>query len=254
MTPAPLLWVSAAPEGVGALFTTRVGGASVGPYVSLNLGCAVGDDAAAVRRNRQALADTAGFDPRRAVTLQQVHGPDVVEVHADGGAGRFTGVLSGMADADGAVTSASGVALVVQGADCVPVLAWRADGRRVAAAHAGWRGLVSGVVGGMVRALGARPADVGAAIGPCIGPCCYPVDDALRGRMAAAFGADVVVGEAVDLRLGVRRALAGAGLSGERITDIGGCTACDPDRFFSYRRDGASTGRQAGVIWMKEGA
>lgn len=249
-----LLWVDAAPRGVGALFTTRSGGVSGGPFDSLNLGCTVGDDEPAVRANRHSLAEMAGFDAGRAVSLQQVHGADLIAVDARGGEGRFVGALSGLADADAAATSAPGVALMVQGADCVPVLAWQGNGSRVAAAHAGWRGMVAGVVGAMVGGLDDPPSSCGAAIGPCIGPCCYPVDDALRARMRDAFGADVVVGDAVDLRLAARRALVGAGLQDAAIVDVGGCTSCDGHRFFSYRRDGARTGRQAGVIWMREGA
>jgi copper oxidase (laccase) domain-containing protein len=104
------------------------------------------------------------------------------------------------------------------------------------------------VLGAGVTAMG--QGHIAAAIGPCIGPCCYPVDDALRATMAQQFGDDVVAGDAVDLRRAARRALAGAGVDDAAITDVPGCTSCDDERFFSYRRDGAGTGRQAGVIWL----
>lgn len=243
-----LIRVEGTPRGVHAVFTTRLGGMSTGEYAALNLGIGSGDDLEAVRMNRRALAATCGFDPGRATTVIQVHGSDVVEVGAGGGAGRFTGELVGVAEADASTTAARDVALLTQGADCVPVLLWRTDSSRVAAAHAGWRGLVAGVLGNAVRSLGQGP--VGAAIGPCVAPCCYPVDQSLREGLGAAFGHDVAVGDAVDLRLAARRALAAAGVEGERIVDVDACTSCDAARFFSYRRDGERTGRQAGVIWL----
>jgi hypothetical protein len=241
-----VLAVHGLPGGVRAMFTTRRGGTSDAPYASLNLGAATGDDPRAVRANRLALARAAGFDPARAVALRQVHGAEVIEVGADCDVG-FAEHLTGIGDADALVTGLDGVALVVQAADCVPVLLWRRDATTVGAVHAGWRGLVAGVLPAAVSALG--PGEVDASIGPCIGACCYPVDATLRDRMATLFGADVVVGEAVDLRLAARRALTGAGLDGEGIGDVAACTSCDEGRFFSYRRDGARTGRQAGVIW-----
>jgi YfiH family protein len=242
--------VAAMPSGVRGGFTTRAGGVSRGTFASLNLGATSGDEGDAVRTNRDALAEVCGFDAPRAVTLVQVHGVDVIEVGVAGGGGRFTGSLAGIADADGCVTSARGVALLAQGADCVPVLLWNAEGSRAAAIHAGWRGLVAGVLGNAVAAMG--QGQIAAAIGPCIGPCCYPVDEALRASMAHRFGGEVVVGDAVDLRAAARRALGAAGVDDSDIADVPGCTSCDHERFFSYRRDGARTGRQAGVIWLVE--
>jgi len=242
--------VGAMPSGVRGGFTTRVGGVSRGTFASLNLGVTSGDDVDAVRRNRDSLAEACGFDAARAVTLVQVHGVEVIEVGVAGGAGRFTGSLAGIADADGCVTSARGVAVLAQGADCVPVLLWNAEGTRVGAIHAGWRGLAAGVLGNAVKAMG--EGRIAAAIGPCIGPCCYPVDDALRVSMAHQFGGEVVVGDAVDLRAAARRALGAAGVDDSDIADVPGCTSCDHERFFSYRRDGGGTGRQAGVIWVVE--
>ena len=251
MTPDPVMIpVPGLPPGVRAVFSTRVGGVSEGLCASLNLGITSGDAADAVRANRAALATACGFDAARAVTMTQVHGADAIEVGPDGGAGNFTGTLAGIAEADCVMTTAPAVALLAQGADCVPVLLWRPDTAGVAAAHAGWRGLVAGVLGNAVRALGA--AQIGAAIGPCVGPCCYPVDSALRDRMAAQFGHDVVEGDAVDLRRASRRALVAAGVEEDLIVDIPGCTSCDDTRFFSYRRDGEGTGRQAGVIWLAD--
>ncbi len=134
------------------------------------------------------------------------------------------------------------------GADCLPVLLWRRDRPEVAAAHAGWRGLVAGVLEEAVAALGA-PERVAAAVGPGIGPCCYPVSAEVRERFAARFGAGVVAAPAVDLAAAARVALVGAGVPDAAIQTVEACTSCDAERFFSYRRDGAASGRQAGLVW-----
>lgn len=231
-----------------ALFTTRRGGASAGPYESLNLGATTGDDAGAVRRNREEVARAMGFDHGRAAALTQVHGANVVTVGAPGGGGTFTGSLDGIAEGDALVTREPGVALCAMGADCPVILVWHTEGRVVAAVHAGWRGIVAGVIGEAIRAMGVPPSELSATVGPHVGTCCYPVDSRLRDTMAEGFGDDVVRGEAVDLGLACRRALEGAGLAGDRIAVDPACTSCDSARFFSYRRDGAATGRQAGVI------
>ncbi len=231
--------------GVTACFTTRSGGVSTGPWAGLNLGAATGDDPAAVRQNRRRLCAAAGVDPERTTLGHQVHGALVRGIDAPTRPGRFTGALSGWPEGDGLMTDRPGIALVVLGADCLPVLMWRQDEPRVAAAHAGWRGLVDGVLANAVTSLG-KPARTCAAIGPGVGPCCYPVDAALRARFAGRFGADVVHGDGVDLAAAARVALGEAGA--DQVTSVGECTSCHPDRFYSYRRDGARTGRQAGLI------
>jgi len=130
------------------------------------------------------------------------------------------------------------------------VLMWRRDRPRVGAAHAGWRGLVAGVLEATVGLLG-EPGRVGAAIGPGIGPCCYPVSAEVRARFAERFGDSVIAGDAVDLAAAARRALARAGVPDAAVQTVEACTSCDPERFYSYRRDGASTGRQAGLVWAE---
>ena len=241
--------VPGCPPRVRAAFTTRTGGESSGHHASLNLGSTCGDDPAHVRTNRLALADAVGFDGDRAATLTQVHGATVVAVGPLGGGGTFVGSLDGHAAADGMVTSAPGVALLVQGADCVPIVGWSADASTVMGVHAGWRGLMAGVVEAGAAALG-TPG--GIAIGACIGPCCYPVDGDLREAMAIRFGNRAVCGQSVDLRWAARAALVAAGIPSPRIVDVGGCTSCDADRYFSHRRDAGVTGRQAGLIWIEE--
>ncbi len=250
MTAPVLIEAPSGAEGVRVVFSTRRGGVSGGPYASLNLGTTAGDDFAAVRANRTALARAVGIDPARAVTMRQVHGATVHHVGPRGGDGAFTGDLEGVADADACATTHPRVPLLALGADCPVIAAWRLDGQAVVAIHAGWRGLASGVVQAGIAALGASGAGVAAAVGPHVGPCCYPVDAAMRDHMASLFGSDVVRGRAVDLGLCTRRALAAAGVPDTRCQLVGACTSCDAARFFSYRRDGAETGRQAVLVTM----
>ena len=253
MTPG-LLPVPGTARGVRACFTTRAGGASTGPYASLNLGSSVGDDPASVRANRAALAGALGFDPERAVAMRQVHGAEVLRVGPDDGAGSFTGSLAGVADADACVTTTPGVALLAMGADCPVIVAWRRDGAGAAAIHAGWRGLVAGVVEAGIAAMSVPRGEVHAVVGPHVGPCCYPVDHALRARMAGSFGPQVVRGDAVDLGECAAVALERAGVPAVQQGRVVGCTSCDAARFFSYRRDGQATGRQAAVVILGGGA
>lgn len=247
MTDDHLLHVAVTPSGVGAGFTTRQGGESVAPYTGWNLGMSTGDAPAAVGANRRRLADAIGIPVSGIVMSNQVHGTVVRRVDGPDDPRRFADARDGWPDGDGLVTQIPGVALLVLGADCLPVLLWRNDGSAVAAVHAGWRGLIDGVIAEGVRALGG--GEISAAIGPGAGPCCYQVDDALRGRFRARYGASTVVGDRVDLPAAARVALIEAGVGEDAITGVGRCTVCEPTAFFSHRRDGARSGRQAGVIW-----
>jgi len=250
---APLLLEMPVDAPVRAVFTTRVGGVSVGLPAGLNLGAEVGDEDGAVRENRALLAAALGVDAARVTMNRQVHGAFVREVDAPTRPGRFTGGLRGWPEGDGLATTRPGLPLLVLGADCVPLLLWRRDGVGCAAAHAGWRGLVGGVVGAAVRSLG-EPGRVAAAVGPCVGPCCYPVDAALRDRFAARFGPETVRPPAVDLAAAARRELIAAGVPASAVTVVEACTSCEEGRFYSHRRDGAGAGRQAGLVWATEAA
>lgn len=236
----------ATPQGVHAVFTTRAGGVSPPPFDGLNLSHVVGDDEDAVRANRLALCAALGIDPGCVAMLRQVHG---VEVVTPGPVpGPFTGALGPWPDGDALVTTEVARPLVVLGADCPPVLLWRRSAGAVAAAHAGWKGLVGGVVEAAVAALG-DPSDTAAAIGPGVAPCCYPVSAEVRDAFRSRFGEEVAVGEAVDLSAAARAALRVAGVPDGAVAVLGACTSCDTGRFFSHRRDGAGSGRHAGVIW-----
>jgi hypothetical protein len=218
--------------GARGLFTTRRGGVSEVPYDSLNLGRFTDDDPAAVERNWQILHRLVGGE-RRMLAAEQVHGTTVA---------RFRGERDERpAQADGQATSCDPSMAIVFTADCLPVLL--AAGGVVAAIHAGWRGLASGVLEEGVTALRELGATgpVVAAIGP--GACgrCYEVGDEVR----AAFGLQPAGGPApIDLKAIARERLAGA-----TVHDVGLCTMCTDGLFFSHRADGGVTGRQAGVAW-----
>jgi hypothetical protein len=238
--------------GVIAGMSSRAGGVSVGPFASLNLGGAVGDDAAAVAENRARFAAALGARP---VWLQQVHGARVVRLH--GGAAD-----AALPPADAAWTSHPGIACAVLVADCLPVLMALRDGSAVAAAHAGWRSLAAGVLEATVQALcagtGADPRDIVAWLGPCIGPRQFEVGaDVLAafGQAPAAFDAALFVSRPrsdgsprwlADLPRLARQRLQGAGVA--LVSEAGACTVEDVSSFFSFRRDGV-TGRHAAAIW-----
>ena len=218
-------------------FTERAGGVSEGPYASLNLGLWTDDDPAAVAENRQRVAREVGVARERFAQGFQVHGTAVRRLH------RAPEVTADLAQADGQATRARDVAPVVLTADCLPI-ALAADGA-VAMIHAGWRGLAGGILAEGVRALGdlGGRGPVTAAIGPGAGACCYEVGEEVH----AAFGGFARHGDRLDLKAIARRDLEAAGAA--EVVDVGLCSMCDPERFFSHRRSGGVTGRQAGIAW-----
>jgi YfiH family protein len=185
------------------------------------------------------------FDDARLFVASQVHGAGVL---AAGGAPSEVA----RQDADALVAFERGDAVGVRVADCVPILLADPTTGAVAAVHAGWRGLVAGVIGAAVaRATegGARLA--AAAVGPCIGACCFEVDHDVAERIAAATDARAIARRTegkswVDLRAAVRVALSRAGIAD--VDDVGGCTKCSPEVYFSHRRDAAQAGRHLAVI------
>lgn len=226
-------------------FTTRSGGISGGPYASLNLGRATGDDDRAVAENHRRLAEHAGFDLARLATpARQVHGAGVVRAekpaHAE-------------TDCDAIVTGERGLAIGIRTADCVPLLLYAPAAARGGAIHAGWRGVAAGVVAAGVQAMEVPSGELIAAIGPSIGGCCYEVDDATLARVRAAAPETTVTptrpGHArIDLVAGVRGQLRAAGVPDSSIEIVGGCTSCDPALFFSHRRDKGTTGRHLAFL------
>jgi polyphenol oxidase len=230
--------------GAEVAFSTRRGGVSEGSYESLNLGILTDDRPERVARNREILARDAGLDPDGIAMGWQVHGAEIKEWEGAEGeaafASRATDQLDDLDRVDGHATTARGLGLLVLVADCVPVAL--ADSDRVAMLHCGWRGLASGIV---ERALETFDAPAAAAIGPGIGGCCYEVGPEVIEAFADLEG--VTEGRMLDLKAVVRRKLDAAGV--EQVEDVGLCTSCRPDLFFSHRRDRGVTGRQGGLVW-----
>jgi len=238
-----------APSGVRAAITLRTGGVSAGPYASFNLGEHVGDDARRVAENRARLQQRLGL-PGAPVWLTQVHGTRVVDGH---------GTEQGPPEADGAVTSQCGVVLAVLTADCLPVLACRRDGQRIGVFHAGWRGLLAGILEAGMAAMEASPDEVLIYLGPAIGPARFEVGAELREAFAAhdpaaqdCFRPGRDGRWLADIYALARQRLGRAGVPAAAISGGGCCTVTETERFFSYRRDGRC-GRMATVIWREEG-
>jgi hypothetical protein len=232
-------------EGFLHGFPERTGGVSTGLRASLNLGVRWGDDRDHVETNRRRLAEHAGYDPAGLQITRHVHGTAVWTVGQP---------LAEGAEFDGLVCDRPGPVLGAFAADCIPLLFAEPVARICGAAHAGWRGTVAGVARNVIARmaeLGARPAHIRVALGPSIGPCCFEVGPEVVAEFRAAFGevpGMIVPGprkDHIDLRVATRAVLERAGVRADRIDDRPPCTRCEPDRFFSYRRDG-----QAGGVHM----
>jgi len=213
-------------------FTTRTGGVSSGPYASLNLGRSTGDDAARVDENRRRACDALGVDAEALTVNRQVHSADVRRAAAG---------IQGE-HADGLWTDQPRLPMLALAADCVPI-AIAARGRgRLAVLHAGWRGLLGGFVAAGASAVRRDDdAKLVAVIGPSAGPCCYEVGVDVAGR----FDADLIRDGRLDLWAATERLLRAAGVADVERVDT--CTICNPELFFSHRRDGKPRGVQ-GVI------
>jgi YfiH family protein len=230
------LWTDRAALERGWLvaFTARRGGVSAAPYDTLNLAERVGDEPGLVAENRRRAAIAMGFSVESLALARQVHGASMLE--ASPGA---AGILG---EADILIARRSGPVLGILTADCAPVLV--AGERGVAIAHAGWRGLVAGVIG---RAVGAVGPIASAWIGPCIHACCYEVGPEVIDAFQAA-GLPVAASDRVDPAQASVFALRRTGVGAIAVVDA--CTSCDPD-LFSYRRDG-TTGRQGAFLGLMQ--
>lgn len=223
----------------------RTGGVSVPPFDSLNSSFSVGDDPARVTENLARLAARAGVEPSRLLFVKQVHGDRVVEAVK---AGPDT-------EADALWTDVPGTAVGVRTADCVPILIEDPRGR-VAAVHAGWRGVIAEIAARTLEQLverGGRLAELKVAIGPCIQRCCFEVDGELPERFEAAFGAGVIHRPGgkqkvhLDLPRAVQQTLVKLGVPEGHVVALPQCTMCD-GRFFSHRRERGITGRHLSFI------
>ncbi|MEA3277678.1 MAG: peptidoglycan editing factor PgeF [Pseudomonadota bacterium] len=233
-----------APTRVRAFCTTRRGGASAGPFSSMNLADHVGDDPAAVARNRAILRDRLGL-PAEPHWLSQVHGCAVARTEVD----------ERGCEADAVLAFRSGEVCAVLTADCLPLLLCDRAGTRVGAVHAGWRGLVDGVIEAAVERLETPPDELLCWLGPAIGPGAFEVGDEVRERFLTQGRAEAAaafrpsdngrwLADLFALAIGRLRAL-----GVEQVWGGGLCTHSDGERFFSYRRDGI-TGRMASLIWI----
>jgi len=233
------------PRGVRAAFTTRAGGASLAPWDSFNLGVHVGDDPAAVAANRARLAQLLRL-PAEPTWLNQVHGTEVVDLDA-------YSTANPPPNADASLTTLPARVCVVMVADCLPVLFASGDGEHIAAAHAGWRGLVAGVLERTVAALGVEPSKLSAWLGPAISQAHFEVGEEVRAAFAGAaddacFRANTRGRWQADLAGLARRRLATLGVG--TISGGAWCTFADREQFFSHRRDGKG-GRMAALIWKE---
>jgi YfiH family protein len=227
-----------------ATFTTRQGGVSEGPYESLNLGILTDDLPDRVTENRRRAAAQASVAPERMAMGWQVHGtelrdwtePPPERAYAEPGGKDLERV-------DGHLTREPALGLLVLVADCFPVAL--SDGEQVAMLHCGWRPLAGGIVEQALSRFGSVPS---AAVGPGIGGCCYEVGDEVLEAFSAIEG--VASGRMLDLRAVIAAKLAAAGVVDVQHVDR--CTSCEPELYFSHRRDRGVTGRQAGIIVRDE--
>jgi YfiH family protein len=239
-------------RGVRHGFGTRIGGVSEGPFATLNVAVGPGDEPAAVQENLRRFATALGVALERLYQTSQVHGAEVrvIEPHDE-----RLAVLQ--EHADGLVAWDPSTAIGIRVADCVPVLLHDGAKNQVAALHAGWRGVVSGIVQNGVSHLARSAlssASIVAAIGPSIGPFCFAVGEGVARALLDAVPDESIVQRDrgpkpyVDLRLAVRLQLRALGVADAAIEDVPGCTKCDAERFFSHRRDGARSGRLLAAI------
>ena len=232
-----------APPGVNALTTLRSGGYSLGAYAGFNLAMHTGDDADAVASNRRLLRDRLQL-PCEPAWLSQVHGRSLLRADT----------ARDNTEADGSWSDSAGTVCVVLTADCLPLLLCDRAGSRVAAIHAGWRGLHRGIISAAVEALAVPARDLLVWLGPAIGADAFEVGEdvydsfvrkntansaAFRPRHESHWLCDIYTLAGIEL----------AALGVESVYGGGFCTSSDTARFYSYRRDGV-TGRMASLIWL----
>lgn len=233
---APYVAPDPAPEGARVWFFTRKGGVSEPPYDTLNVSTLVGDEPSAVSENLHRIKATMGGRP--SAWVRQVAGDGVVRV----GEGRFAG------EGDALLTSGEGFSLVVAIADCVPVV-FVGDGV-VGMVHSGWRGTLKGISGKAARAMG-DPGSVRVYIGPGIRQCCYEVSEPIAKSFAGRFGGGMVDGRMLSLAGAIGADLREVGVA--EVHDLGLCTGCRTDLFYSHRKEGPNTGRNLAAVALEPG-
>jgi YfiH family protein len=234
-------WLEAELPGARAAFSTRVGGVSEPPYDSLNVAILTGDEVDRVRDNRLRLARALARNPDGVLMGRQVHGAELREHRVHQQPRVFAEVVRSPEEVDAHATSRPELTPLVMVADCLPVALAGPDG--VAMVHCGWRGLAAGIVEEAATAVDATAA----AVGPGIGQCCYEVGEEVLAEFQELDG--VAEGRMLDLTAVARSLLARAGVTEVESADL--CTSCNDELFFSHRRDGERTGRQAGLVWRE---
>ena len=235
-------------------FMGRRGGKSIGPYAGLNVSYRVGDDNKVVSQNVCDMKLEVGIHDGRIITMKQVHGDQIVEV-------KDTNIKEA-GEADGMLTEKPNAFLGVLTADCVPILFLAPKRKVVAAVHAGWRGTLAGITAKAVKHFeeqyGIDAKSLEAALGPAIGGCCYEVGDDVVQPITTRWGelAEASIEHRdgkphLDLRSLNRAILERAGVPPDQIHQVGPCTSCAKDDFFSYRRERKETGRQISFIGWK---
>jgi len=238
-------------------FTTRHEGVSRPPYNSLNLGTNTQDQPHNVEGNRSLLSRAFGIIQEKLVTVKQVHGTDILVIdEPNEDVSHFLGI-----EGDAIITNKPSIMIGVCVADCAPILLLDQEKQIIAAVHAGWQGtaskLVTKTVTGMKSLFGCNPNKIQAVIGPCIGKCCYEVDAPVRQAfIQSGLAWDTCTEQSgdgswgLDIAAANRDLLIEAGVPATQIQVSGMCVCCHRELFFSYRRDGAETGRQMGFIML----
>jgi len=234
-------WLEAELPGARAAFSTRRGGVSEEPYEALNVAILTGDEVERVRENRRMLAGSIGRDDDGVVMGRQVHGASLRRHEGRQDPRVYADVVKSPDQVDAQATSNPDLTPLVMVADCLPVA--MVGPRGVAMSHCGWRGLAGGLVAEAAKEVEAEAA----AVGPGIGPCCYEVGEEVLSAFVALDG--VASGRMLDLTAIATALLERAGVSA--IESSGLCTSCNPELFYSHRRDGERTGRQAGLVWLR---
>jgi polyphenol oxidase len=240
--------------------TTRKGGVSEGPFFSLNLGIQTGDDASRVFCNRTKLLSHLSWDSHSVVIPNQVHGKNVVVITKerwDNDSAPHGLVLSNV---DGLTTKEKGVLMMIKVADCIPVFLYDPVQPAIGLIHAGWRGTANGIIAqgisSMSNSFGTKPKTIEAGIGPGIGGCCYEikaeVQEVFRKRKLdnSVWKMDADKKIFLDLKKVIFLELIGCGINKDNIEVASECTSCNPDLFFSHRRDKGQTGRMAAVMGL----
>jgi YfiH family protein len=234
-------WLEASLPSATVAFTTRKGGVSASPFDTLNLGILTDDERGSVVENRRRLAAALAIDGDRVAMGRQVHGSELEFHHGGAVAPHFLDPGEMPIEVDGHLTTTPSLPLLVLVADCLPVAMTGPNG--LAMLHCGWRGLAGSIIESAVKEIGATDA----VIGPGIGPCCFEVGEEVF-KAFEDLGPGLRDGRNLDLWQVAGRKLERAGVKSFETAGI--CTCCDPENFFSHRRDHGATGRQAGLAWL----